>query len=382
MYRNLRNLLGLLLMSASLVLGYDIFNDVYYPGKKGTLLEEEDFSHLPKIFKRYRRIERRTKFTGHHNASSFYTSRESGKEQFNDVLSHLSWETTSVRTGRRVATYVNVASNRVGNTPYNQKIIYYRKLTETKQRKRTRRNIYGQDDRAYIPINKHFGLKEPYSYTVKLSVGCTGIIISPRHVLTAAHCIHSQKDYLTDTKKLKAGFLQADNKIEWISIKSMKVSKGWTNGEVENGPFYDYALLKLVRKHGRPFIRLGISESEHHGAGERISFTGFDEDKPANTMWYRSCSVMEDDPSFLYHYCDAKPGSSGSGVYSWVYDENEKEWKRALVGVFSGNRWRKYDEFYVIQRNFNVAVRLTSNRYAQICKWLGKTADQVCHAKK
>ena len=90
---------------------------------------------------------------------------------------------------------------------------------------------------------------------------------------------------------------------------------------------------------------------------------------------------MEDDPGFLYHYCDAKPGSSGSGVYSWIYDDDEQEWRRELIGVFSGNRWRIYDEFYVVVRNFNVAVRLTANKYAQICKWMGRIGEAVCKYK-
>lgn len=99
------------------------------------------------------------------------------------------------------------------------------------------------------------------------------------------------------------------------------------------------------------------------------------------SLFFRSCNVVEDDPTFLYHFCDAKPGSSGSGVYSWVYDNNLQDWKQELVGVFSGNRWRRYDYFFIVSRNFNVAVRLTSTKYAQICRWMGKTAKEVCKYK-
>ena len=99
--------------------------------------------------------------------------------------------------------------------------------------------------------------------------------------------------------------------------------------------------------------------------------------------YYRSCSIIEDDKSFLYHYCDAKPGSSGSGVYTWVYDNDTHQWNRELIGVFSGNRWKIYDQFYIIVKNFNVAVRLTAARYAQVCEWLGtKYSNMVCKKGK
>lgn len=97
---------------------------------------------------------------------------------------------------------------------------------------------------------------------------------------------------------------------------------------------------------------------------------------------YSSCTIIEDDRTFLYNYCDAQPGSSGSGVYSWIYDEEMQSWQRELIGVFSGNRWRTYDEFYIRVKNFNVAVRLTRYKYAQICKWLGpKMAAKICKDK-
>ena len=85
----------------------------------------------------------------------------------------------------------------------------------------------------------------------------------------------------------QVGFFNSTNSIDWVGVKTMKVSKGWVDGGQANGPFFDYALIKLKKKHNKPWIQLAISEQGHHGTGERISFNSFDDDKPKDTMWYR-----------------------------------------------------------------------------------------------
>ncbi|XP_012555116.2 inactive serine protease 35 isoform X2 [Hydra vulgaris] len=356
----------------------DLFDNVYYPGRILDSFSIDDNIKIPVFHRTYSRIERKTKFTGTFNISGFTSyDQDSHVHGFQtkqtDESKYLSWETVAAKTGKRVATYVNVDKT---IESYHLERLFKRKKRDV--RERIRKNIFGRDDRLYVPLNEKVGLVEPYSYTVRISTGCSGIAISPQHILTAAHCVHDQKDYIKESKEIQVGFLNELNNVSWIDVKSIIVSKGWIIGGVTNGPFYDYALLTLTKKHGRSYIVLTVSENDQHGVGERISFNGFDDDKPESSLWTRTCNVVEDDQNFLYHYCDAQPGSSGSGVYSWVYDEILNDWRRELIGVFSGNRWRAYDEFYIVTQNFNVAVRLTSNKYAQICNWMGKIGEEVC----
>ena len=66
--------------------------------------------------------------------------------------------------------------------------------------------IYGADRRFSISGN-HFLMNCPFSATVNISTGCTGMLVSVQHVLTAAHCIHDSKDCVKGAKKIKVGFL-------------------------------------------------------------------------------------------------------------------------------------------------------------------------------
>ena len=104
----------------------------------------------------------------------------------------------------------------------------------------------------------------------------------------------------------------------------------------------------------------------------------------------RHCEITDTDAHILYHYCDAQPGSSGSGVYLWSFDKDEQRWARKLVGVFSGTRTKEYgvnvqvasgERQQTININFNAAIRINSAKYTQICKWMGTYAANSCQQK-
>ncbi|XP_057705373.1 serine protease 23 [Corythoichthys intestinalis] len=247
------------------------------------------------------------------------------------------------------------------------------------RRRRVRRQIYGADGRFNIQ-GDNFLLDYPFSAAVRISTGCTGVLVSRWHVLTAAHCLHDGKDYVKGARKLRVGFLippavnatgteaSSDNKplVRWVRVRRTRVPKGWIQGPRELSMDFDYALLELRWPHRRSFMRLAVAPSPDGLAGRRVHFSGFDSDRPGELV-YRFCPVEEESSDLIYQHCDARPGASGSGVYGRVWDNSLERWERKVIGIFSGHQWLEVDGE---NRDYNVAVRITPLKFAQICYWL------------
>ncbi|XP_028655934.1 serine protease 23-like [Erpetoichthys calabaricus] len=254
-----------------------------------------------------------------------------------------------------------------------------------KGRSRAKRQIYGYDSRFSI-FGKNFLLNYPFSTSVKVSTGCTGTLVAEKHVLTAAHCIHDGKSYVKGAQKLKVGFLKPKlkdvteknsnqtkshnsekMKFQWIRVKRTHVPKGWIKGNANDiGMDYDYALLELKKPHKRRYMKIGVSPPVKQLPAGRIHFSGFDNDRPGNLV-YRFCEVREETYDLLYQHCDAQPGASGSGVYVRMWKRQFQRWERKIIGVFSGHQWVDQNG---VPQDFNVAVRITPLKYAQICFWI------------
>jgi V8-like Glu-specific endopeptidase len=245
---------------------------------------------------------------------------------------------------------------------------------------------------------------------------CTGTLVGPSHVLTAGHCLYSNKDgkwleikgvLLTPCKSAHSEIEQKPNSPRPSYWSDAPIDFGWewartVKGWTKNGKWeYDYGMIKLhigdKQQTGRGWMSFGYDNSlpkysfnlnGYPGASAPITAGDFDKlelkdtagEKIQDVYWtgfemawdYDKTRAVKD--KLLEYYIDTWGGQSGSAVYAYFPQTN----RRIIYGVHRGWDGSQGDEENNPQdkSEYNVAKRITRQTFGQLCGWINDA--RVC----
>lgn len=168
-------------------------------------------------------------------------------------------------------------------------------------------NVFGPDDREALTTDQY-----PWKALGYLSTGCTGTLVGPDLVVTAAHCVINEK---TGEIKHQVSFMP--NYRDGTSARNVAVTSSWL-GTLD--PFgvraQDWAILRLAEAVGNDYGWLGAVSTDLTSFPDELTIAGYSEDfQGGNTAGvHHNCKLRGRWDGLIEHDCDTARGSSGGPV--------------------------------------------------------------------